>query len=52
MTEVTLRIRGVPEAISAAVVGFSSFESALQASRKYGRSVSPSPGSNSWTKWR
>jgi D-lactate dehydrogenase (cytochrome) len=31
MTEVTLRIQGVPEAISAAVVGFSSFESALQA---------------------
>ena len=31
MTEVTLRIQGVPEAISAAVVGPSSFESALQA---------------------
>jgi D-lactate dehydrogenase (cytochrome) len=31
ITEVTLRIRGVPEAISAAVVGFSSFESAVQA---------------------
>ena len=31
ITEVTLRIQGVPEAISAAVVGFSSFESALQA---------------------
>jgi len=31
MTEITLRIQGVPEAISAAVVGFSSFESAIQA---------------------
>lgn len=31
ITEVTLRIQGVPEAISAAVVGFGSFESAVQA---------------------
>jgi len=31
ITEVTLRIQGVPEAISAAVVSFSSFESAIQA---------------------
>jgi len=31
ITEVTLRIQGVPEAISAAVVGFSSSESAVQA---------------------
>jgi D-lactate dehydrogenase (cytochrome) len=31
MTEITLRIHGVPEAISAAVVGFRSFESAVQA---------------------
>src|SRR4030095_2570981 len=31
MTEITLRIQGVPEAISAAVVGFGSFESAVQA---------------------
>jgi len=31
ITEITLRIQGVPEAISAAVVGFSSFESAVQA---------------------
>jgi len=31
ITEVTLRIQGVPEAISAAVVGFNSFESAVQA---------------------
>ncbi len=31
ITEVTLRIRGVPEAISAAIVGFGSFEAAVQA---------------------
>lgn len=31
ITEVTLRIQGVPEAISAAVVGFGSFEAAVQA---------------------
>jgi len=31
MTEITLRIQGVPEAISAAVVGFGSFEAAIQA---------------------
>ena len=31
LTEVTLRIHGVPEAISAAVVRFGSFESAIQA---------------------
>jgi D-lactate dehydrogenase (cytochrome) len=31
ITEVTLRIQGVPEAISAAVVGFGSFEAAIQA---------------------
>lgn len=31
ITEVTLRIQGVPEAISAAVVGFGSFELAVQA---------------------
>jgi len=31
ITEITLRIQGVPEAISAAVVGFHSFESAVQA---------------------
>ena len=31
ITEITLRLQGVPEAISAAVVGFSSFESAVQA---------------------
>lgn len=31
ITEITLRIRGVPEAISSAAVGFSSFESAVQA---------------------
>jgi D-lactate dehydrogenase (cytochrome) len=31
ITEITLRIHGVPEAISAATVGFSSFESAVQA---------------------
>ena len=31
ITEVTLRVQGVPEAISAAVVGFSDFESAVQA---------------------
>ena len=31
ITEITLRIQGVPEAISAAVVSFSSFESAVQA---------------------
>lgn len=31
ITEVTLRIQGVPEAISAAVVGFNSFEAAVQA---------------------
>lgn len=31
ITEVTLRIHGVPEAISAAVVGFGSFEAAVQA---------------------
>jgi D-lactate dehydrogenase (cytochrome) len=31
ITEVTLRIQGVPEAISSAIVGFSSFESAVQA---------------------
>lgn len=31
ITEVTLRIQGVPEAISAAVVGFESFEAAVQA---------------------
>jgi D-lactate dehydrogenase (cytochrome) len=31
ITEVTLRLQGVPEAISAAVVGFRSFESAVQA---------------------
>ena len=31
ITEVTLRIHGVPEAISAATVGFSAFEAAVQA---------------------
>jgi D-lactate dehydrogenase (cytochrome) len=31
ITEVTLRIRGVPEAISAAIVGFGSFEAAVHA---------------------
>lgn len=31
ITEITLRIQGVPEAISAAVVGFGSFEAAIQA---------------------
>ena len=31
ITEVTLRVQGVPEAIAAAVVGFSDFESAVQA---------------------
>jgi D-lactate dehydrogenase (cytochrome) len=31
ITEITLRLQGVPEAISAAVVGFESFESAVQA---------------------
>ncbi len=31
ITEITLRIQGVPEAISAAVVGFGSFEAAVQA---------------------
>jgi D-lactate dehydrogenase (cytochrome) len=31
ITEVTVRLQGVPEAISAAVVGFDSFESAVQA---------------------
>jgi D-lactate dehydrogenase (cytochrome) len=31
ITEITLRVQGVPEAISAAVVSFSSFDSAVQA---------------------
>ncbi len=31
ITEITLRLQGVPEAVSAAVVGFSSFEAAVQA---------------------
>ena len=31
ITEITLRLQGVPEAISAAIVGFESFESAVQA---------------------
>ena len=31
ITEITLRLQGVPEAMSAAVVGFESFESAVQA---------------------
>lgn len=31
ITEITLRLQGIPEAISAAIVGFESFESAVQA---------------------
>ncbi|MCA9916719.1 MAG: FAD-binding protein [Anaerolineales bacterium] len=31
ITEITLRLQGIPEAISAAVVGFGSFETAVQA---------------------